>query len=83
MSQMKCINVLLLREGLKNCRIREHAHTSLGPPPFCEPLRFFFSATFLDYWGCLVSCETGFVKFWVNLILKKYMCKKDGLNLTN
>ena len=21
---------------------------------------------FLDYWGCLVCCETDFVKFWVH-----------------
>ena len=27
----------------------------------------FFSATFLDYLGCLVRCETELVKVWVQL----------------
>ena len=29
-------------------------------------LGYFFSQRFLDYWGCLVHCETDFVKFWVD-----------------
>ena len=57
-----------LRGGFqKNHWICEHAHTSLGPPPNCEHLRLFFLWHFLDYWGCLVHCETDFVKFWVKL----------------
>ena len=31
-----------------------------------EALGYFFSATFLDYCGCLVHWETDFVAFWVN-----------------
>ena len=33
-------------------------------PPTVSALGFF--ATFLDYWGCLVCCETDFVTFLVN-----------------
>ena len=38
------------------------------PPPIVSALGYFFFATFLDYWGCLVRCETDFVKFWVNFV---------------
>ena len=41
----------------------EHAHTSLRPT--VSALGYFLCAL-LDYWGCLVRCETYFVKFWVN-----------------
>ena len=34
-------------------------------PPNVSALGFFFNV-FLDYWGCLVRCETDFVTFWVN-----------------
>ena len=36
------------------------------PPPFCERLRLFFLQRFLDYWGCVVRCETDFVPFLIN-----------------
>ena len=38
----------------------------LIPPPYCEPLRLFFFRRFLDYWGCVVRCETDFVPFLIN-----------------
>ena len=40
----------------------------LDPPPNCERHRlssFFFCNFFSSYWGCLVRCETDFVKFLV------------------
>ena len=39
------------------------------PPLYLERFRLFFvlQCFFLDYWGCLVRCETDFVKLWVKL----------------
>ena len=37
------------------------------PPPTVSALGNFFSATFLDYLGCLVRCEIDLVKVWVKL----------------
>ena len=36
------------------------------PPSTVSALGYFFTLCFLDYWGCLVRCETDFVTFWVN-----------------
>ena len=47
----------------KNHWICEHSHTSLGPPPTVSALGYFFLRRFLDYWGCVVRCETDFVPF--------------------
>ena len=49
------------------------------PPPNVSVLGYFFPATFKDYWGCLVRCETDLVKCWVKL--DKNNAKKGRLKL--
>ena len=56
----------------------------LNPPPLCcEHLRQIVSATFWDYWGCLVRYETDFVNFWVKLDIKKNNTKRRTAQIFN
>ena len=82
MAKMRNLNIIMFETNFM-VWLRE-AFQRKPPPPTVSSLGYFFSRCFLNYWRCLVRCETDFVPFLLTFDQNntKQRERRTGQNLT-